>query len=158
LNFGHVVEGRIRHSHMTLFNADISTATVTTEVDPPFVVKPAFCILEASKSKTIKFSYKPTQVGLSTSALSLSYGHKHHELNTSGTCGTCVVQSSVVGNVVDFGTQASMRRKTTCHVFFTNIGSLVLRMKRMSVVDVKHFDIRFVGIVPHTASHSTMTR
>jgi hypothetical protein len=35
---------------------------------------------------------------------------------------------------------------------------LVLRMKRMSVVDVKHFDIRFVGIVPHTASHSTMTR
>ena len=49
-----------------------------------------------------------------------------------------------------------MRIRTTCHYFLTNIGSLMVRMKKMNVHNVKHFDVRFVGIVPRTCSHSKM--
>ncbi len=161
INFGNMIEGKCRYSTLSITNNNISTTTITTSVDQPYYIKPSFCILETNKNKIMKILYRPLVNGRSTSSLNIAYGNgrvnKNKKITAVGTCGTCLVHSSVIGNTINFGNNSSMKHKKTCHVFLTNIGTLILRMKRMSIVDVKHFDIRFVGIVPKHASHTKMT-
>ena len=165
VNFGNVVEGHSRSLTLSIYNEDISTSTITTDAETPFSIKPNFAILESSKKKKFKIIYSPIDQETSSktssasytssSSLNLTHGSTTHEMTTVGTCGTCELHSSATGNVINFGT-TSVRQKKTCHFFLTNVGNLMLRMKSMDVSHVKHFDIRFVGLVPRSSSHNKM--